>query len=130
MELSAILDSTKPDLTAFQKRGGKLIVVIGTNDTLAPPGAQLDYYQSVLDKLGRPAKPGSRSRTAKRTSRGSISTGCRSFWVFSTGGHEWANWRRYLYQSAQIMFRDCPPKSAVDRHVPPNRPATMASIHM
>lgn len=30
--------------------------------------------------------------------------GLRNFWVLSTGGHEWANWRRYLYQSAQIMF--------------------------
>jgi feruloyl esterase len=55
VELSAIVDSTNPDLSAFQKRGGKLIVVIGTNDTLASPGAQMDYYQSVMDKLGRPA---------------------------------------------------------------------------
>ncbi len=55
VELSAILDSTNPDLSAFQKRGGKLIVVIGTNDTLASPGAQLAYYQSVLDKMGRAA---------------------------------------------------------------------------
>jgi len=53
VELSAILDSTNPDLSAFQKRGGKLIVVIGTNDTLASPGAQLAYYQSVLDRMGR-----------------------------------------------------------------------------
>jgi len=53
VELSAILDSTNPDLSAFQKRGGKLIVAIGTNDTLASPGAQLAYYQSVLDKMGR-----------------------------------------------------------------------------
>jgi feruloyl esterase len=56
VELSAILDSTNPDLSAYQKRGGKLIVVIGTNDTLASPGAQLDYYQSVLDKMGRAAE--------------------------------------------------------------------------
>jgi feruloyl esterase len=54
-ELSAILDSTNPDLSAFQKRGGKLIVVIGTNDTLASPGSQLAYFQSVLDKMGRKA---------------------------------------------------------------------------
>jgi feruloyl esterase len=53
-QLSALLDSTNPDLSAFQKRGGKMIVTIGTNDTLASPGAQLDYYQSVLDKMGRP----------------------------------------------------------------------------
>jgi feruloyl esterase len=55
VELSAILDSTNPDLSAFRKRGGKLIVAIGTNDTVASPGAQLDYYQSVLDRMGRTA---------------------------------------------------------------------------
>ena len=53
-ELSAILDGTNPDLAAFHKRGGKMIVTIGTNDTLASPGAQLDYFQSVVDKMGRP----------------------------------------------------------------------------
>ncbi|MBL0155944.1 MAG: glycoside hydrolase family 3 C-terminal domain-containing protein [Bryobacterales bacterium] len=31
----------------------------------------------------------------------------RNFWVLSTGGHEWMNWRRYLHQTAQIMFPDC-----------------------
>src|ERR1019366_3973491 len=35
VELSAIVDSTNPDLSAFRQRGGKLIVVIGTDDTLA-----------------------------------------------------------------------------------------------
>jgi hypothetical protein len=55
VELSAILDSTNPDLSAFRRRGGKLIVTIGTNDTLASPGAQLDYYQAVLDRMGRRA---------------------------------------------------------------------------
>jgi hypothetical protein len=55
VELSAILDSTNPDLRAFQKRGGKLMVVIGTNDTLASPGAQVAYFQSVIDRMGRGA---------------------------------------------------------------------------
>jgi feruloyl esterase len=57
-ELSAILDSTNPDLSDFDKRGGKMIVAIGANDTLASTGAQLDYYQSVLDKMGRPKVDG------------------------------------------------------------------------
>jgi feruloyl esterase len=52
-ELSAILDATNPDLSVFHQRGGKMIVTIGTNDTLASPGAQLDYFQSVVDKMGR-----------------------------------------------------------------------------
>jgi feruloyl esterase len=51
-ELSRWLDSTDPDLSRFAQRGGKAIVTIGTNDTLASPGAQLDYYQAVLDKMG------------------------------------------------------------------------------
>jgi feruloyl esterase len=53
VELSHVLDATNPDLRAFQARGGKMIVTIGTNDTLASPGAQLDYYQAVLDRMGR-----------------------------------------------------------------------------
>lgn len=53
-ELSETLDSTNPDLAAFHRRQGKMIVVSGTNDTLASPGAQLDYYQSVIDKMGQP----------------------------------------------------------------------------
>lgn len=28
----------------------------------------------------------------------------RSFAVLSDGGHDWQNWRRYLWQTAQIMF--------------------------
>ena len=57
-ELSRILDSTDPDLRAFARHGGKLIVTIGTNDTLASPGAQLDYYQSLIDTMGRRAVDG------------------------------------------------------------------------
>jgi tannase/feruloyl esterase len=53
-QLSEWLDSTDPDLSRFASRGGKMIVTIGTDDTLASPGAQLDYYQSVLDTMGRP----------------------------------------------------------------------------
>jgi hypothetical protein len=53
LEISRVLDSTDPDLSAFERRGGKMIVTIGTNDTLASPGAQLDYYEAVIDKMGR-----------------------------------------------------------------------------
>jgi hypothetical protein len=55
VELSALLDSTNPDLSAYRARGGKLTVVIGTNDTLASPGAQTAYYQAVVDRMGRAA---------------------------------------------------------------------------
>jgi feruloyl esterase len=55
LELSRWLDSTIPDLSDFRRRGGRMIVTIGTNDTLASPGAQLDYFQSVVDTMGRQA---------------------------------------------------------------------------
>jgi hypothetical protein len=53
MELSEWLDATNPDLAKFAARGGKMIVTIGTNDTLASPGAQLAYYQSVIERMGQ-----------------------------------------------------------------------------
>ncbi len=51
--LSEILDSANPDFSAFVRRGGKMIVAIGSNDTLASPGTQLDFYQAILNKMGR-----------------------------------------------------------------------------
>jgi hypothetical protein len=52
-QISEWLDSTNPDLSAFYKNGGKIIITIGLMDNIASPGAQLDYYQSLLDKMGR-----------------------------------------------------------------------------
>ena len=52
-EISAWFDATNPDLSAFYKRGGKMIITIGLMDNLASDGAQLDYYQSLIDKMGR-----------------------------------------------------------------------------
>jgi len=52
-QLSTWLDSTDPNLRRFADRGGRMIVAIGTDDTLASPGAQLDYYQSLIDAMGQ-----------------------------------------------------------------------------
>jgi hypothetical protein len=52
-QISEWLDSTNPDLSAFYQNGGKIIITIGAMDNIASPGAQLDYYQSLLDKMGR-----------------------------------------------------------------------------
>jgi feruloyl esterase len=53
--LSAWLDSTNPDLGEFYFKGGRVIVMFGTFDSLASSGAQTDYYQSVLQTMGRGA---------------------------------------------------------------------------
>ena len=52
-QISEWLDSDNPDLSAFYKNGGKIIITIGAMDNIASPGSQLDYYQALLDKLGR-----------------------------------------------------------------------------
>jgi hypothetical protein len=52
-QVAAWLDTTDADLDAFRDRGGKMIVAVGTDDTIAPSGEQLDYYQSILDEMGR-----------------------------------------------------------------------------
>lgn len=43
-------------------------------------------------------------RNGQRTMAVINKYGVRNFWVLSSGGHEWSNWRRYLHQTAQIMF--------------------------
>jgi len=52
-KLSEWLDSNNPDLNAFYKHGGKIIITVGTQDFIASSGAQLDYYQSLIDKMGQ-----------------------------------------------------------------------------
>ena len=52
-EISWWLDAANPDLSAFYKKGGKIIITVGTMDFIASSGAQLDYYQSVLDRMKR-----------------------------------------------------------------------------
>jgi pimeloyl-ACP methyl ester carboxylesterase len=52
-QLSGWLDATDPDLSAYYKHGGKIIITIGTQDFIASSGAQLDYYQSLINKMGQ-----------------------------------------------------------------------------
>jgi hypothetical protein len=54
-QISPWLDSTDADLGTFRRSGGKLIVIVGTDDTIAPSGEQLDYYQALHDAMGRRA---------------------------------------------------------------------------
>jgi feruloyl esterase len=52
-QISGWLDATNPDLSAFYKHGGKIIITVGTQDFIASSGAQLDYYQSLIKKMGQ-----------------------------------------------------------------------------
>ncbi|MEF7613060.1 tannase/feruloyl esterase family alpha/beta hydrolase [Aquincola sp. MAHUQ-54] len=51
-EVSALMDSTNPDLSAFMRRGGKLIVRENTGDMAQSPMAGFQYYDSVVAKMG------------------------------------------------------------------------------
>jgi pimeloyl-ACP methyl ester carboxylesterase len=51
--ISEWLDATNPDLSKFYKNGGKIILTVGTQDFIASSGAQLDYYQSLINKMGQ-----------------------------------------------------------------------------
>jgi len=52
-ELSELLDSTNPDLSAFFARGGKLIMRSNTGDLALSPLAAINYFNSVSVRVGQ-----------------------------------------------------------------------------
>ena len=53
-EVSALMDSTNPDLSAFAARGGKLLMLENMADYAQSPYAGIGYYQAVVSRLGQP----------------------------------------------------------------------------
>ena len=51
--VGSVLNAIDPDLSAFRKRGGKLILYHGWNDTSISAGNTINYYNSVLARMGR-----------------------------------------------------------------------------
>jgi feruloyl esterase len=51
--VSALIDSTDPDLGRFSARGGKLILRENMADYAQSPFAGIEYYESVVAKLGQ-----------------------------------------------------------------------------
>ncbi|WP_344595804.1 tannase/feruloyl esterase family alpha/beta hydrolase [Actinomadura vinacea] len=50
--VSGIYDSTDPDLSAFRRKGGKLIMWHGEADPAVPPSSTIAYYNAVTDRMG------------------------------------------------------------------------------
>jgi pimeloyl-ACP methyl ester carboxylesterase len=48
-----MLDATNPDLRPFLRRGGKLLIYHGWDDTAIPPGNSLRYHDQVLKTVGK-----------------------------------------------------------------------------
>jgi hypothetical protein len=51
-KMAAILNATDPDLRRFRKRGGKLIMYHGWSDAAISPVNSIDYYESVVARMG------------------------------------------------------------------------------
>jgi feruloyl esterase len=47
-----LLNAANPDLSAFKRRGGKLILYHGWSDAALPPMGTVNYYQGVVAKMG------------------------------------------------------------------------------
>jgi hypothetical protein len=56
--ISALMDSTNPDLSAFAAHGGKLIISEHMADYAQSPYAGIDYYKSVVGRMGQSAADG------------------------------------------------------------------------
>jgi feruloyl esterase len=52
LPLAGIYDATDPDLSAFAKAGGKIIIYQGWADQLISPFGTVDYYRSVVQRSG------------------------------------------------------------------------------
>jgi feruloyl esterase len=51
-EKAGFMDAINPDLQRFKARGGKILLYHGWNDQLIPPENTINYYSSVLAKMG------------------------------------------------------------------------------
>ncbi|MCB1274922.1 tannase/feruloyl esterase family alpha/beta hydrolase [Prosthecobacter sp.] len=51
-KLAPYLNAQNPDLSAFFKRGGKLVMTLGTADSVVPYHASIDYYERVIERMG------------------------------------------------------------------------------
>jgi feruloyl esterase len=47
-----VVNATKPDLSPFVGRGGRIILVNGWSNAIVPPGYTIDYYNTVRHTIG------------------------------------------------------------------------------
>ncbi|MGH8245187.1 MAG: tannase/feruloyl esterase family alpha/beta hydrolase, partial [Gammaproteobacteria bacterium] len=50
--IRSVLDATDPDLSAFKRRGGKILMYYGWADPALNPMMAVDYYEKVTEQIG------------------------------------------------------------------------------
>jgi len=50
---AGFINATEPNLKKFKDRGGKLLMYHGWSDTAIPPENSVNYYSSVLERMGK-----------------------------------------------------------------------------
>lgn len=61
-EFSSVLSTDNPNLAAFKKDGGKILIWHGLADQIIFPRGTINYYQRVQQQMGGPAATGSFAR--------------------------------------------------------------------
>jgi len=93
--------STTPDLAGYQTALGALLTDSAATNRL------LDVPLYVAIGTGDTAVTGNATTMMAMFNN----AGVKTLYQNSTGGHEWGNWRRYLHQTLQLMFKNnggCP----------------------
>jgi pimeloyl-ACP methyl ester carboxylesterase len=62
--ISAMMDTTDPDLTRFHRRGGKLLMRSNTADALVAPGVAWRYYEAVRSRMAQSGRKSSCDSTS------------------------------------------------------------------
>jgi feruloyl esterase len=51
-KVGSVINAVNPDLSAFKAHGGRLLMYHGWDDTAISPGNSINYYESVVKKMG------------------------------------------------------------------------------
>jgi len=100
-ELSALHDANDPDLRAFERAGGKLLLLHGTADELVSHRSTVTYFESVVKTMGQPAVDRfARFYLIPGANHGSVQSPFAPSWDSVTALEKWAE-----HQTAPVRPR-------------------------
>ena len=102
------MDSTNPDLSAFAARGGKLIISEHMADYAQSPYAGIEYYRSVVAKMGQAAVDGF-LRLYVTPGADHMGIGAPSSFDVLDVLTDWVEWSRAPGNLVQVAQQSAPP---------------------